>query len=115
MKNKEVVEDFIRGRWIDSKGSNLFSEGNILYSYGRHFPIAVRLKDCWVVNNRTYSPTTSAHQGHFTRALGFKNLKSMFGLQNVTFPSKFGIPFRSLGSLSDILSSAKTKYPVKSS
>ena len=77
MKNKEVVEDFIRGRWIDSKGSNLFSEGNILYSYGRHFPIAVRLKDCWVVNNRTYSPTTSAHQGHFTRALGFKNLKDM--------------------------------------
>lgn len=59
-----VVQGFKNGKAY--KGSNIFSEGNILYSYGRHFPLAVRRaginKSYVLLNADKYSNTTSRHQ-----------------------------------------------------
>jgi hypothetical protein len=51
-----------------------FIEGHILYSYGQHFPLAVRITDeqgnkYFIVNKNKYSSTTSRHQSTLRRAL----------------------------------------------
>lgn len=54
--------------WAKSKGiGNLFFEGDTIYSYGKHFPIARLVQDKNGVNvvlftNRDYSVTTSKHK-----------------------------------------------------
>jgi hypothetical protein len=80
VKNDEVCLDFVNG--FENKGSNLFSEvddyGRLaLFSYGQHFPLCVKLLDGFLVNINSYSMTTSQHQGHLARALGFSNLKEL--------------------------------------
>ena len=61
----ELVHDFEKGK---EKGvaSNMFIGGDILYSYGRHFPMLVRMphwgKDKYLLNADVYSPSTSQHQ-----------------------------------------------------
>jgi hypothetical protein len=74
MKNRTVAENFVNGD-EDSKGSNLFIENNVLYSYGYHFPLAVRLKGdsgdyIFLVNIGKYSISTSKHQSYLRQALG---------------------------------------------
>jgi len=67
--NEEVV-----GGWIEKEsykgrnsGDTLYYEGNVIYSYGPHFPLAVKMWDdknglFYLVNGDRYSVTTSAHQ-----------------------------------------------------
>ena len=43
MKNKEVVEDFVDSD-KQSRTEHLFIEDNVLYSYGHHFPLGIKLK-----------------------------------------------------------------------
>jgi hypothetical protein len=38
----------------------------IVYSYGKHFPVAVRINSKWYVNQDKFSPTTGRHQ-HMVR------------------------------------------------
>jgi hypothetical protein len=40
MNHKTVVQRFSEGK--NYHGSKIFAEGDILYSFGRHFPLAVR-------------------------------------------------------------------------
>ena len=42
--------------------NNVFYEGTILYSYGRHFALAVKSKNGYILNGDRYSNTTSGHQ-----------------------------------------------------
>ena len=54
---KAVLED---GR---TPNGNIWFEGDVIYSYGTHFPMAVRLPGgFYVLNGDRYSPTTSNHQ-----------------------------------------------------
>lgn len=76
MKNREVVEDFVRG-YSKSKTKHLFIEGRVLYSYGYHFPLCIRLADGWAINSYGYSNTTATHKGHLCRELGFDNFKDL--------------------------------------
>jgi hypothetical protein len=68
MKNQEVVKAFVNGE-TEKKGSHLFIEGNVLYSYGYHFPLIVRLFGGYLINIDSYSRTTSKHQGMIIREL----------------------------------------------
>ena len=75
MKNKEVIDNFIDGG--ESKVKNVYSKydglGRLaLYSYGVHFPIALRLNDCYLVNKDKYSSSTSAHQNYFKNSCNGK-------------------------------------------
>lgn len=45
-----------------NKGSNMYFEGDTLYSYGRHFILAIRVKNGYLLNGDKYSNTTANHQ-----------------------------------------------------
>lgn len=62
MNQSELVERFRRGA-TSGQASNMFIEDDVLYSYGRHFPLVIRLKGGgYLVNGDRYSVTTSQHQ-----------------------------------------------------
>ncbi len=42
----------------------------VVYSYGRHFPMAVYVDGRWIVNSDRYSVTTTRHQGYVRQAVG---------------------------------------------
>lgn len=46
----------------EGRGSNMFYEGDSIYSYGHHFKIAQKYHGVVLYNEDTYSPTTSKHQ-----------------------------------------------------
>lgn len=65
MTNKQIVAKFVSGA---TKGKNstgsMFIEGDTLYSYGYHFPLAKRNADgTFWVNPDRYSVSTSKQQG----------------------------------------------------
>ncbi len=62
---RELIDDFKDGA-THGKASNMFIEGDTLYSYGHHFPLAVR-RDAqegydFLINGDSRSVSTSAHQ-----------------------------------------------------
>ena len=65
--NQEVADAWAMG--YSARSSNMFTDGETIYSYGHHFPIATRVNG-WVLFNHTYySATTSKHQSHVRRAM----------------------------------------------
>ncbi|MCK9369964.1 hypothetical protein M0R04_08680 [Candidatus Dojkabacteria bacterium] len=65
--NKDLIKAFINENITEGEGSNVIVKDNILYSYGNHFPLLIRLTDdsgelYFIVNKDKYSPTTSRHQ-----------------------------------------------------
>jgi hypothetical protein len=74
--NKQVAESFAEGK-SDSSGA-MFSEGDVIYSYGKHFPIAVKLEDgTYLFNKDKYSPTSSKHQSLVRNALRNAKIKEV--------------------------------------
>lgn len=75
--NQEIVEAFVNGEIHKGTANNIFVEGNVLYSYGEHFPMAIKLYDdegdegnaYFIINKGKYSVTTSRHQCHLRNAL----------------------------------------------
>lgn len=61
----EVVAAFVAGRGEPSASGNenVFFIGDTLYSYGRHFPMAIMYGGVFIVNGDRDSNTTSVHQG----------------------------------------------------
>lgn len=69
MKNEEIAELFVNGK-DKGRANNMFIEGDTIYSYGYHFPIAVRIGvNKYLFNNNGYSMTTRTHKNHVERAL----------------------------------------------
>lgn len=62
MKNSDLARAFAEGA-TKGKADNMFIDGDTIYSYGYHFPIAKRIskKVVWL-NTSKYSVTTSRHQ-----------------------------------------------------
>ena len=96
------------GYYTGSRDSRMFYEGDILYSYGHHFPLAIRLgdekdrlgrkptpeqeKQVWgtprglfLKNGDKYSNTTSGHQSH-TQSNCFGPTVSFSALHAAGFP-----------------------------
>ncbi len=64
MNQRDLVERFRTGS-TSGQSSNMFIEGDALYSYGRHFPLVIRLEHGGFLHNGDrYSVTTSGHQSH---------------------------------------------------
>lgn len=85
--NAEVVEAYLKA-WSDrgrSSNGNLYFDGDVLYSYGSHFPMAVRRVGYYVVNGDRYSSTTSQHQSLL--------------FQRVPNSSRLEVPFSALAEL----------------
>ena len=65
MTNANIIRSFVLGATFGkNKNRSLFIDGDTLYSYGYHFPLARRNGDgTFWVNPDKYSVTTSKHQG----------------------------------------------------
>ena len=74
MNNADVPHRWAQRAGGSGKGSNFFYDGDTIYSYGRHFPIAKHVDSpkgvhFIVFNPETYSITTSRHQSYTRRAI----------------------------------------------
>ena len=68
MKHRDIAEQFAKGS-KKAKGSRIFIDEDTIYSYGYHFPIAVRHEGIILFNSKNYSNSTSTHKSHVRRAL----------------------------------------------
>lgn len=75
MRNSDVARFWMR--WSSAKGSNFFTDGTTIWSYGSHFPIAHRTNGNVYFNKDGRSVTTSIHSGHVARALGYDNRQDL--------------------------------------
>ena len=71
--NTKTCEVFAKQTQEKGKGSHLFFEDNIIYSYGYHFPIACIMKkeNIALFNSASYSVSTSKHKSYVLRALNY--------------------------------------------
>lgn len=64
-RNRDVILAYLSSGndgWGRNRSNSLYFEGPVLYSYGEHHPLAVRLKDgTYLVNEDKASTTTSTH------------------------------------------------------
>ena len=70
--NQEVADAWAMG--YSAKSGNMFTDGETIYSYGYHFPIAKRVNGHVLFNRTYYSATTSKHQSHVRRAIRYSNV-----------------------------------------
>jgi len=59
---EDLINRFVKHGATRGTASNMFIDGDVLYSYGRHFPLLVRLSWGYLQNADKYSVTTSCHQ-----------------------------------------------------
>lgn len=78
MTNNQIATAFVAGK-TKGKANSMFIENagriNVIYSYGHHFPIAIKTaltvdgQTLYVFNKDKYSRTTSKQQGIVRRAI----------------------------------------------
>jgi hypothetical protein len=67
--SSDVIHLYAQRTQSEARCSNVFFEGNSVYSYGRHYELARFLDDQNIlINNRAYSVTTSKHTSDVTYA-----------------------------------------------
>ena len=70
MNNTQTSEAFVKGD-TNGKSSHHFIEGRTIYSYGYHFPLAIRLdNNIFILNEDRYSNSTARHKSLIKRAVG---------------------------------------------
>ena len=69
VSNKELARRFASGATSGRTG-HMFIEGDTIYSYGHHFPIARRSPQGFLFNSEGYSSTTGRHKSHVASAIG---------------------------------------------
>jgi len=73
-RNSEVAKMFAHGE-TEGKSRHMFIDGDTIYSYGSHFPIAKKLNnDIILFNTSGYSSTTRHH-----KSLVFSALSAVYG------------------------------------
>jgi len=74
MDNSTLAHNYNNGA-EKGKGSHIFIDGDTIFSYGYHFPIARKLKEnVYLFNSEGYSLTTEKHKGIVESALISKTL-----------------------------------------
>jgi hypothetical protein len=72
--NRNVAAAFAKGQAATSNNKQLFTDGRVIYSYGHHWPIAIRHNGTVYVNEDRYSMTTSKHTGMVRAALAYAGI-----------------------------------------
>lgn len=68
MNNKEVAHLWANQSRERATGSHFYFEGDTIYSYGSHFPIARHYKGVVLFTTKGHSVTTSKHKGYVRSA-----------------------------------------------
>lgn len=89
MKNKEVIEAFLKGGLANNSTGSLSSSGNRLYSYQTCIAEYDEKGRLWY-NKTRYSNTTSHHQGILRRLAGFYRVVDNIprGERTIVIPNK---------------------------
>ena len=80
--NSEVAHRFATGIGERCTGSHMFFEGNVIYSYGYHFPMAIKWNGYVLYNDESYSVSTSKHQGYVHGACSHMDIVHCASLEN---------------------------------
>lgn len=72
--NDEVPHIWAQQSQSSGRGSNIFFEGETIYSYGHHFPIATIKGNDVFFTLRSYSVTTAKHISRTQSAISHKNI-----------------------------------------
>lgn len=86
--NQDLIDLYARNQAENgdqNSGGSMFIEDNILYSYGRHFPMAQRVNGALLVSTQTYSSTTAQQMSKLRYAL---HHSTTFEVENVKPESK---------------------------
>lgn len=66
--HRDIIHAFCNGK-TNKTGGNVFSRGNVVFSYGSHFPLLIKNKNgLKIMNADKYSTSTSKHQHLAIRA-----------------------------------------------
>lgn len=75
LTNEQICNAFARGENNHTnKGGSLFIEDFIIYSYGYHYPMAKHYGTITLINENSYSATTSKQRSLLTRELSYNNI-----------------------------------------
>lgn len=72
--NSEVAHRFATGIGERCTGSSMFFKKDTIYSYGYHFPMAIKWNGYLLYNDSRYSVTTAKHQGYVLGACSHMNI-----------------------------------------
>lgn len=69
MTNEKIIKAYLEqdNDYKIPKSSNVFFEKNVLFSYGYHYVMAIKLKDIFLLNDLNYSVTTAKQKSIFKR------------------------------------------------
>lgn len=75
MNNKQVAHLWANQSKASAKGSNFFFENDVIYSYGRHFPIAKIFASLIFYNSGGYSISTAKHQSIVRSSIDYSKFR----------------------------------------
>ncbi len=79
MTNREIAQSFANGATKGRNGNQtIFIDGDVIYSYGHHWPIAVRQGRAALINGNKYSVTTSRHTSRIAAELSFAGFECAY-------------------------------------
>jgi hypothetical protein len=73
--HSEVCKAFLSQKSINGQASNLYFIDGTLYSYGRHYELAILFNDFILVNSNSYSNSTNKHQSKLLHEVVKSGLK----------------------------------------
>lgn len=81
--NMQVMHAFAHdaNEYFRNSSGSVYREGNVIFSYGAHFPMARNLPDCFLVTTDTASVTTAKQMCYLWRAI--HGVKPMFYVPEV--------------------------------
>lgn len=74
MTNKQITAAFAKQTHTKAMAWSLYIQDGVIYSYGPHFPLAIRLHGRVYMNTDKYSRTTSKHQSQLRFALRLEDI-----------------------------------------
>jgi hypothetical protein len=112
MNNTQVAHLWASGNKESGKGSNFFFEGDTIYSYGHHFPIARRVNEnFYLITQRGYSVSTSRHISYTRRAIpGYANTFPVADRPDSSFET---IREEKMSKAQEMLDGMEVKSPAK--
>ena len=62
MRSEDFIGRCVRGEQIKERCvASIYFDGETIYSYGRHYPLLIKIGSSWILNDRGYSSTTGKH------------------------------------------------------
>lgn len=73
MKTSEFIRRCATGEQTHEKSvSSVYFDGKHVYSYGKHYPLLIKVGSKWLVNRRGYSSTTAKHIGYASQFADYR-------------------------------------------